>query len=72
MVVSQLVQLMQKFMPRSCVGIYRNKRTRSTPLDQKRFIVFRSVWVHLGPFRYCMKLDAKWAKLVQLMQKFMQ
>jgi len=27
--------------------------------------------VHLGPFRYCMKLDRKWAKLVQLMQKFM-
>ena len=34
------------------------------------FCAFRSVWVHLGLFHYCMKLDAKWAELVQLMQKF--
>ena len=34
------------------------------------FGVFRSVWVHLGSFRYCMKLGAKWAELVKLMQKF--
>jgi len=33
--------------------------------------VFRNVWVHLGPFRYCNKLGAKWAEPVQLMQKFM-
>ena len=26
-----------------------------------------SVWVHFGPFRYCMKLGAKRAKLEQLM-----
>jgi len=26
--------------------------------------------VHLGLFRYYMKLGAKWAELVQLMQKF--
>ena len=32
------------------------------------FVVFCSVWVHLGPFRYCIKFDAKCAKLVQLMQ----
>ena len=31
---------------------------------------FCSVWVHLGSFRYCMKLGAKWAELVQLIQKF--
>ena len=31
---------------------------------------FLSVWVHLEPFRYCTKLAAKHAKLVQLMQKF--
>ena len=30
----------------------------------------RSVWVHLGSFHYCMKLHAKQAELVQLMQKF--
>ena len=35
------------------------------------FVVFGSVWVRLGPFRYRMKLSAKWAELVQLMQKFM-
>src|SRR6185312_16075559 len=34
------------------------------------FVAFHSVWVHLGPFRYCIKLSAKWPKLVQLMQKF--
>ena len=68
---AELVQLMQKFMPWSRVGIYRNERTRSTPLDQKHFVVFRNVWVHLGPFRYSIELDAKCAKLVQLMQKFM-
>ena len=30
-----------------------------------------SVWVRLGPFRYGSKLNAKWAELVQLFQKFM-
>ena len=35
------------------------------------FSVFRNVWVPLGPFRYCTELGAKWAELVQLMQKFM-
>ena len=34
------------------------------------FSVFRNVWVHSGPFRYCTKLGAKWDELVQLMQKF--
>jgi hypothetical protein len=34
------------------------------------FSVSRNVWVHLGPSRYCTKLGAKWAELVQLMQKF--
>ena len=36
------------------------------------FGLFLSIWVHLGPFRYCTKLGAKRAKLVQLMQKFVQ
>src|SRR6185437_13345947 len=35
------------------------------------FRVFRNIWVHLGQFRYCTKLGAKWAELVPLMQKFM-
>ena len=36
------------------------------------FGAFLSVRVHFGPFRYCTKLGAKRAKLVQLMQKFVQ
>src|SRR6185437_7942523 len=28
-------ELVQKFVPRSCVGIFRNERTRSMPLDPK-------------------------------------
>jgi len=69
---AELVQLMQKFMPRGRVGICRNERTRSTRLEKNSCLVaFRSLWVHLRPFRYCMKLNAKWVKLVQLMQKFM-
>ena len=34
------------------------------------FGTFLSVWVHMEPFRYCTKLAAKRAKLVQFMQKF--
>ena len=28
-------ELVQKFMPRSHIGMFRNQRTRSTPLDPK-------------------------------------
>jgi len=28
-------ELVQKFVPQSCIGIFRNERTRSTPLDPK-------------------------------------
>ena len=35
------------------------------------FCVFRNVRVHSGPFLYYTKLGAKWAELVQLMQKLM-
>ena len=34
------------------------------------FGAFLSIWVLLGPFRYCTKLGAKWANLLQLMQNF--
>ena len=62
---------MQKFVPRSRGGIYLNERTGSTTLDPKAcFGAFRSVWVHLGSFRYFMKLGAKQVELVQLIQKF--
>ena len=70
-----LVQLMQQFVPRCFVRIFCNECSRSTPLDPKLmfcFVLFLSVWGHLEPFRYCMKLAAKRAKLVQVMQKFVQ
>ena len=47
-------ELVQKFVPRSCVGIFRNERTRSTPLDPKLmfwcvsyyyFCAFWTVWL---------------------------
>ena len=59
-------ELVQKFVPRSRVGIFRNERTRSTPLDLNWcFGMFRIIWAHLGPFGCLMKLGAKQAELVQ-------
>ena len=61
-------ELVQKFVPRSRVGIFRKERTRSTPLDPKlTFGLFRTIWVHLGPFGCLTNLGAK---RVELMQKF--
>ena len=41
-------ELVQKFVPRTRIGIFRNERTRSTPLDPKlkflvRFELFGSI-----------------------------
>ena len=44
----ELVQLMQKFVPRSDVGIFRNERTKSTTLDPK--LMIQSVSLSLGAF----------------------
>src|SRR6185436_10881108 len=41
-------ELVQKFVPRSRVGICRNERTRSTPLDPK--LTFWFVSYYLGAF----------------------
>ena len=60
------VELVQKFVPRSCIGIFRNKHTRSTPLDPK--LTFWCVSYYLGafgPFGCLTKLGAKRAELVQ-------
>jgi len=68
---ANLVQLMQEFVPQSLVRIYRNRRPRSTQLDP--MLMFSCVSFLLGAFGTIMllhKLDAKHAKLVQLMQKF--
>ena len=60
------VELVQKFVPRSRVRIFRNERTRSTPLDPKlTFGAFHTNWVHSGPFGCLTKLGAKRAELVQ-------
>ena len=74
-------ELVQKFVPRSRVGIFRNERTRSTPLDPKlvfwcisyylthpihpHFCAFRSIWVHSEPFGCLTKLSAKQTEQVQ-------
>ena len=41
-------ELVQKFVPQSCVRIFRNERTRSTPLDPKQ--PFWCVSYYLGAF----------------------
>ena len=62
----ELVQLMQNFVPRSCVESFCNERTQSNPLDPKLiFWCVRIILVHLGQFGWLTKLSAKWAKLVQ-------
>ena len=59
-------ELVQKFVPQSRVGIFRNKRTRPTPLDPK--LMFWCVsyhWVHSGPYGCLTKLCEKPVNLVQ-------
>ena len=56
-------ELVQKFVPRSRVGFFRNERTRSTPLDPK--LTFCTIWEHSGSFGCLTKLGAKRAELAQ-------
>ena len=59
-------ELVQKFVPRSRVGIFRNERTQSSPLDPK--LMFWCVSYYLGGFGtiwLLTKFGAKWAELVQ-------
>jgi hypothetical protein len=66
------VYLMQNFVPRSGVGIFKSNAPDPPHCTLNScFGAFRSLWVHLVSFHYCMKLGAKQAELVQLMQKFM-
>ena len=59
-------ELVQKFVPQSHVGIFRNERTRSTPLAPKlMFWCISYHWVHSGPFGCLTKFGAKRADLVQ-------
>ena len=59
-------ELVQKFVPRSRVGVFRDECNRSTALDPKfTFCCIRTIWVHLGLFGCLPKLGAKWAELMQ-------
>src|SRR6185437_8687911 len=59
-------ELVQKFVPRGRIGIIRNERTRSTPLDPKLMYWCVSYYfLHSGPFGCLTKLGAKRAELVQ-------
>ena len=59
-------ELVQKFVPRGRVGMFRNECTRSTPLDPKlTFCAFRTIWVHSGPFGCLTKLGTQRAELLQ-------
>ena len=63
---AQRAELVQRFVPRSRIGIFRNEGTRSTPLDSKlMFGAFRTIWVHSGPFGCLTKLGTKRAEQVQ-------
>jgi len=51
-------ELLQKFVPRSRVGIFRNKGTRSTPLDPK--LMFWCVSYYLGAFgTVCLRYEPR-------------
>ena len=62
-------ELVQKFVPRSRIGIFRNECTRSSPLDPKLMVscvsyymgVFRTVWL---PYETRCKMGRTSAKFV--------
>src|SRR6185312_3348202 len=58
----------QKFVPRSCVGIFRNEHTRSTPLDPK--LTFWCVSYYLGAFGSVWLPYETRCKRAELLQKF--
>ena len=59
------VELVQKFMPRSRVGIFRNAPDPPRWTLNSHLFVFRTFWVLSGPFGCLTKLGAKLAELVQ-------
>ena len=59
---------MQKFVPRSRVGIFRNEHTRSTPLDTK--LMFWCILYYSGAFMAAWLLMKLGAKRDELVQKF--
>ena len=59
---------MQKFVPRSRVGIFHNERTQSTPLDSK--LMFWCVLYYMGAFGTMWLLTKLGAKRAEVVQKF--
>ena len=59
---AKLEQLMQKFVPRCLVRIFRNERSRSTPLDRK--LMFLCVPFHFGAFGIVSLLHETWCKQI--------
>ena len=58
-------ELVENFVKRSRIGIFRNENTRSTPLDPKlTYGAFHTIWVHSGLFDCLTKLGAEQAELV--------
>ena len=58
-------ELVQKFVPRSRVGSFRNERTLSNWTQNSRFLAFHTICVHSGPFGCLTKHGAKLSELVQ-------
>ena len=59
------VELVQKFVPGRRVGIFRNERTRSTPLVPELTLSCVSYYLDSGPFVCLPTLGAKRGELVQ-------
>ena len=62
-------EVVQKFVPWSRVGIFRNERARSTLLDH--YLMFRCVSYYLGAFRTVCCITTISSKRAKLVQKFM-
>src|SRR6185437_2776124 len=61
-------ELVQKFVPRSRVGIFRNERTRTTPLEPK--LMFWCISYYSGAFMAAWLLTKLGAKRAELVQTF--
>ena len=67
--VAKRAELVQKFVPRSRVGIFRNECTRSTPFHHK--LTFWCVSYNLGAFGIIWLPYELGAKRAELVQKFL-
>ena len=62
------VKLVEKFVTRSCVRIFRNERTRSTPMDPK--LIFLCVSYYLSAVATVWLTRKTWWKCAELVRKF--